>query len=97
MTPQALKLWRVERNRTQTQLGAALGVSQRVVSSWETGRSAMPLDMAQRLHAAPEVNPAQVASAAAVVKQAVDYIRANGLAGDDALRLALQAALKEMK
>lgn len=34
-----LKVLRVERDLTQTDLAKALGVTQKVISSWETGRS----------------------------------------------------------
>lgn len=34
-----LKVLRAERDLTQTDLAKALGVTQKVISSWETGRS----------------------------------------------------------
>ena len=90
MTPQELRAYRATNNLSQGQLGQQLGVSQRVVSSWETGRTALPTDLAERL--AVPMNPEQLSHAKAVIGQALDWLRAKRIASDDVMRLALRQA-----
>ena len=42
MSPESLRVWRIERGMTQAQLAAAVGVSARQVRRWETGENKIP-------------------------------------------------------
>ena len=88
MTPQELRAHRATNNLSQGQLGQRLGVSQRVVSSWETGRTPIPTDLAERL--VVPMNPEQLSHAKAVIGQALDWLRAKRIASEDVIRLALR-------
>lgn len=91
MTPHELRAYRATHNISQTQLGERLAVSQRVVSAWETGRTAVPTNLASRL--STPVDHEARDRAFGVIMQALAYIKANDLADDDATRAALKLAL----
>lgn len=68
MTPEQLQAWRLDRNLTQAQLAAALGVRMLAVSRWERGLRGIPgpvpvalraleREMAPSLASPPSVGP----------------------------------------
>lgn len=67
MTPDELRILRKQYNLTQTEFGAAIGVSRLTVFNWEKAKFAIPGDIVQRLAKANLTAPSRKAAAAKVV------------------------------